>query len=90
MTLELIDHPGEVVTHEPGSCAGCGNGLLGAEVTATERRQVVDLPEDIQVGEVRARHRARHKDLCIPYDCATASIGSGRRPISAANIGLSR
>jgi hypothetical protein len=48
-TLELADHPDEVFTCEPGRCAGCGNGLSGAPVTGTERRQVVDLP-----GEIRA------------------------------------
>ena len=47
-TLELTGHPDEVVTHEPGRCAGCGAGLSGAPVTRTEPRQVVDLPEEIR------------------------------------------
>ena len=44
----MTDHPDEVITHEPGRCAGCGTGLSGAEVTRTERRQVIDLPEEIR------------------------------------------
>lgn len=47
-TLELTGRPDEVVTHEPGWCAGCGTGLFGAEVTGTERRQVIDLPDVIR------------------------------------------
>src|SRR5215467_6753022 len=47
-TLEMTDHPAEVLWHEPGRCAGCGAGLIGAPATGTERRQVVDLPEDIR------------------------------------------
>ncbi len=44
-TLEMIDRPDEVVWHEPARCAGCGAGLSGAPLARTERRQVVDLPE---------------------------------------------
>jgi hypothetical protein len=67
VTLELTDHPGEVVTHEPGSCAGCGNGLFGAEVTATERRQVIDLPEDIQAVVTELPIQLRDRDLHGPH-----------------------
>jgi transposase len=72
VTLELTDHPGEMVTHEPGRCAGCGNGLFGAEVTATERRQVIDLPEDIQA--VVTEHRL------VSRRCSCGSVTSGTAP----------
>jgi transposase len=48
-TLELAGHLDKVITHEPGWCSGCGSGLSGAEVAWTERRQVIDLPEEIRV-----------------------------------------
>jgi hypothetical protein len=55
-TLEMTNHPDKVVTHEPGRCAGCRNGLFGVPVTRTERRQKADRrcvpPNDIYV----ARH----------------------------------
>jgi transposase len=47
-TLEMTTDPDEVVVHEPARCAGCGEDLSGAPVTRTERRQVIDLPEDIR------------------------------------------
>lgn len=72
VTLELTDHPGEVVTHEPGSCAGCGNGLFGAEVTATERRQVIDLPDGIQA--VVTEHRL------VSRRCGCGTVTSGTAP----------
>jgi transposase len=46
-TLGMTDRPDVVVPHEPGRCAGCGASLSSAPVTGAERRQVVDLPEDI-------------------------------------------
>jgi transposase len=70
--LELTDHPGEVVTHEPGSCAGCGTGLLGAEVTAAERRQVIGLPGGI--GAVVTGHRL------VSRRCGCGTIPSGTAP----------
>lgn len=47
-TLELADRPDQVVAREPGRCAGCGTGLAGAQVARVERRQVIDLPEQIR------------------------------------------
>ncbi len=47
-TLELTDRPDQVLMHEPGRCSGCGTGLSGAEVARSERRQVIDLPEEIR------------------------------------------
>jgi transposase len=43
-TIELTGRPDHVTRHEPGCCAGCGKDLSGAEETAIERRQVVDIP----------------------------------------------
>jgi transposase len=40
-----VAEPDEVVVHAPERCAGCGAGLADAAVTATEARQVFDLPE---------------------------------------------
>ena len=71
-TLELTGHPDEVVTHEPGWCAGCGTGLVGAEVSGTERRQVIDLP-----GEIRAlvtEHRI------VSRRCGCGAVTSGTAP----------
>ena len=53
-TLELTDHPDEVVTHEPGRCAGCGAGLSGAQVTR-DRAPPGDRPAR---GDPGAGHRA--------------------------------
>ena len=72
VTLELTDHPDELVTHEPGSCAGCGNGLSGAGVTATERRQVIDLPDDIRA--VVTEHRL------VSRRCGCGTVTSGTAP----------
>lgn len=47
-TPEMTGCPDEVIWHEPGRCRGCGSSLSGAPATATERRQVTDLPRDIQ------------------------------------------
>ncbi len=44
-TMELTDHPGRVIRHEPGACSGCGAGLADAEQTGMERRQVTEIPQ---------------------------------------------
>jgi transposase len=43
-TMQLADHPGRVIAHEPACCAGCSAGLDGARVTGVERRQVTEIP----------------------------------------------
>ena len=43
-TMQLADHPGHVIAHEPVCCAGCGAGLDGARVTGVQRRQVTEIP----------------------------------------------
>jgi transposase len=58
-TLEMSENPDEVVVHEPDRCSGCGGELDDdAEITATARRQVIDLPEPKPtVTEHQARTR---------------------------------
>ena len=43
-TMQLTDHPDKRVRHRPARCGCCGKSLKGAEVTAVERRQVIDIP----------------------------------------------
>ena len=43
-TLRLIADPDDTITHIPSVCAGCGDGLIDAEVFGVCRHQVVDLP----------------------------------------------
>src|SRR5689334_22524092 len=43
-TMPLTGHPDERVRHRPARCGCCGKSLKGAEVTAVERRQVIDIP----------------------------------------------
>ena len=43
-TMQLTDHPDKRVRHRPAKCGCCGKSLKGAEVTAVERRQVIDIP----------------------------------------------
>jgi transposase len=43
-TMQLSDHPDKVVRHRPAQCGGCGRSLRRGEVTAAERRQVIDVP----------------------------------------------
>jgi transposase len=44
-TLSQVADPDVVVRHEPQVCAGCGDGLAGADVVGVARRQVFDVPE---------------------------------------------
>jgi transposase len=43
--MQLTDHPDRRVRHRPVKCGCCGKSLKGAEVTAVERRQVIDIPQ---------------------------------------------
>jgi transposase len=70
-TLQMTGDPGEVVSHEPGACRGCGAGLFGAEVTGTERRQVTDLP-----GEIRAEV-TEHRLVSRRCSCGTVTTPAG-------------
>ena len=71
-TLELTDRPDAVVTHEPGRCSGCGTGLFGATVTAAERRQVIDLPEEIRA--LVTEHRI------VSRRCGCGAVTTGSAP----------
>jgi transposase len=44
VTMELTDHPDQVIRHEPPACRKCGTGLAGARQTGAERRQVTEIP----------------------------------------------
>jgi transposase len=44
-TLAQVTDPDVVVRHEPVVCAGCGDGLAGADVVGVARRQVFDIPD---------------------------------------------
>jgi transposase len=76
-TLEMTDHPDEVVACEPGRCAGCGAGLFGAEVTRAERRQVIDLPEKIRALVTEHRIISRR---CL---CGTVTPGAAPAGVAA-------
>jgi transposase len=71
-TLEMTGRPDEVVSHEPGRCAGCGSGLFGGPVTATVRRQVIDLPQDIRAQVTEHRIVSRR--------CSCGAVTSGTAP----------
>jgi transposase len=43
-TLRLVDDPDDTITHSPRVCAGCGEGLVGAEIFGVCRHQVFDVP----------------------------------------------
>lgn len=56
--LAQVAAPDRVLTHQPERCCGCGGDLAAAEVVASERRQVFDLPtRRLEVIEHRAESR---------------------------------
>lgn len=56
-----MEKPDQLVIHAPESCSLCGSSLSGAEVKASERRQVHDLPpQKMEVTE----HQA-HTKVCL-------------------------
>ncbi|HEX5291937.1 MAG TPA: hypothetical protein VFX25_23960 [Streptosporangiaceae bacterium] len=57
-----------MVAHEPGRCAGCGAALFAAPVTGAQRRQVIDLPEDIRALVTEHQMTSRR--------CACGTTGS--------------
>jgi transposase len=61
-TMGLTDHPDKKVRHRPAKCGCCGKSLKDAEVTAVERRQVIDIPQ------VRAK-TTEHQLLTLLCGC---------------------
>jgi transposase len=55
-TLMAVDDPDEIVEHRPAVCGACRADLTAAQVVATKRRQVVDLPP---VRTVVVEHRVQ-------------------------------
>jgi transposase len=53
-TMELSEHPDREVRHRPAKCGRCGKSLKNAQVTAVERRQVIDIP---RVKTVTTEHQ---------------------------------
>ncbi|MGH3264303.1 MAG: IS66 family transposase, partial [Trebonia sp.] len=75
-TLAQVEHPDEVIRHEPRRCDGCGAGLGQAPVTGMERRQVFDLPPiEISVTE--------HQLIERECDCGTRTKGTAPAPVNA-------
>ncbi len=68
--------PDEVVPHEPGRCAGCGNDLAGGPLAGVERRQVIDLPPDIRA--LVTEHRL------ISWRCGCGMVTAAAAPAGAA------
>lgn len=59
VTLTLIDEPTDHQVWAPAACRACGASLAKAEVVASERRQVVDLPKPrLEIMEHRVLHKA--------------------------------
>jgi transposase len=74
--MQLTDHPGQVIRHEPSCCAGCGRGLDGAEEAGIIRRQVTEIPPvKAEVTEHRVIGR-----LCI---CGTVTWGRAPEGVTA-------
>jgi transposase len=69
-TLKQTAHPDRLITHAPETCPGCGSALAGAEVVASDRRQLFDLPEvRLLVTEHRRETRRCHR-------CGTEARGA--------------
>lgn len=60
-TLAPVATPDEIVVHTPTTCTHCGQGLEQVEATATDRRQVFDLPP---LALFVTEHQAQSK--CCP------------------------
>ncbi len=79
-SLEMTEHPDEVIDHVPEACGGCGASLAGAEVVAHQRRQVIDIPLP---APVVSEHRAQTRRCNCCGETTTASFPDGvRAPVS--------
>ncbi|MGH9029274.1 MAG: IS66 family transposase [Acidimicrobiales bacterium] len=72
--LAMRDEPDEVVIHEPGQCASCGEDLSDAPEENVERRQVFDTPEP---RIICTEHRS------VRRRCACGTVGVGTFPPEA-------
>ena len=93
-TREMVDVPDQLVIHAPESCSLCGSSLSGAEVKASERRQVHDLPpQRIEVTEHQAHTKVclrcgtKNKAQFPPGVEATVQYGAGVRSVATYLIG---
>ena len=79
-SLEMTEHPDEVIDHVPSACAGCGASLADAEVVDHQRRQVIDIPVPTPVV---SEHRAQTRLCNCCGKTTTASFPDGvRAPVS--------
>jgi transposase len=62
-TLKPSERPDHVITHAPQACHSCGTSLAGAEVVATARRQVFDLPP-VRLSVTEHRRETRRCPAC--------------------------
>jgi transposase len=75
-TMELTVQPDKRVRHRPAACGCCGKSLKGAEVTAVERRQVIDIPQ------VRAK-TTEHQMLTLLCGCGSETKAAAPDGVTA-------
>jgi transposase len=93
-TREFVEKPDHLVIHAPESCSLCGSSLSGAEVKASERRQVHDLPpqkmevtEHLAHTKVCVRCGMKNKAKFPPGVEAPVQYGAGVRSVAAYLMG---
>jgi transposase len=79
-TLAMVENPDEIIVHAPKACGGCGGSLADAEVTATARRQVVDLP--VVAPSVTEHQAQTRRCACCDTTTAAAFPDGVRAPVS--------
>jgi transposase len=62
-TLKQAERPDLIITHAPQTCHGCSAALAGAEVAASESRQVFDLPP-VRLSVTEHRRETRCRSNC--------------------------
>ncbi len=79
-TLSTVENPDEIVVHAPQVCAGCGGSLADAEISATVRRQVVDVAV---VTPTVTEHQAQtRRCACCQTTTAASFPDEVRAPVS--------
>ena len=68
-TLEMTDHPDEVIEHRSCFCPECGNDLNNQPFELFGKRQVIDIP---MIKQIVVEHRVYR------YKCKCACAESGR------------